>query len=176
MTREFTTEHRQKLSESHRGNPGYWKGKKLTANHKKKIGLTGSILRKGKKRKPFSSEHRKNIGKVSSGRKLSVETRQKLRLSMIRYVETVCKKVTPNLGKNEKRILDELERTINYQIVRQFRVLGYFLDGYVEELNLAIEVDEKPKTSQRDTQREENIRNALNCEFLRINDNLKNYK
>jgi very-short-patch-repair endonuclease len=36
---------------------------------------------------------------------------------------------------------DELEKEYGYKIIRQYQVEGYFLDGYVKELKLAIELN-----------------------------------
>ena len=76
----------------------------------------------------------------------------------------------PNIGRNEKQILDKLEQQFKYKIIRQYQVEGYFVDGYISELNLCVEVDEKPKNKERDIEREKIIKEKLNCEFLRIND------
>ena len=103
--------------------------------------------------------------------------RLKSRLRMIDYVKNVCGGIRPNLGKNEKRILDKLELLLSYRIIRQYYVesLGYFVDGYIPELNLVIEIDEKYHQNKyyikRDKRRESEIKNKLNCTFVRIKDN-----
>lgn len=71
---------------------------------------------------------------------------------------------------NVKQILDKLEIKSGYKIIRQYKVLGYFLDGYIPELNLTIEVDEKPKNTLKDIQREKEIINKLKCYLIRIKD------
>ena len=76
----------------------------------------------------------------------------------------------PRIGKNETQILNILEEQLGYNILRQYEINGYFLDGYIPELNLVIEVDERPKINERDIRRENEIKNELNCEFLRINE------
>lgn len=62
-------------------------------------------------------------------------------------------------------------KTISYHI-RQYRVAGYFLDGYCPALNLAIEVDEPyHKTKEmldKDAVRQKNIEAELECKFLRL--------
>jgi len=70
----------------------------------------------------------------------------------------------------EKQLLDELQEEYGYEIIRQYQVEGYFIDGYIKELNLAIEIDEKPKNKERDIERQKIIENKLNCKFLRIKD------
>lgn len=78
----------------------------------------------------------------------------------------------PCIGKQEKPILDKLENFFSYTILRQHRVNGYFLDGYCPMLNLAIEIDEprhkRTDILKKDKYREEQIKNKLNCSFLRI--------
>jgi len=83
--------------------------------------------------------------------------------------------LTPAIGKHEKQILDNLEKCFNYKIIRQHRVNGYFLDGYIPSLNLAIEVDENhhfcnKKLKEKDIIRQKEIKSELNCNFLRIKD------
>lgn len=80
------------------------------------------------------------------------------------------------LGRNEKKILDELENIIGYEISRNFQIIGYKPDGYIKELNLIIEVDEKHHFTKdgryikKDVIRQNLIKNELSCEFLRIKD------
>ena len=100
----------------------------------------------------------------------SEETKEKMRRSTFEYVKKVCDIICPRIGHNEKKILDKLEQELHYKILRQYEVEGYFLDGYIQELNLAIEVDERPKTRERDLERQKIIENKLNCKFMRIND------
>ena len=50
---------KRKLSESHKGKTGYWKGKKLSEATKKKM----SIAKKGKKTGPITDKRREAIKK-----------------------------------------------------------------------------------------------------------------
>jgi len=143
------------------------KGKKLSEETKRKIGNNARIKLKGKK---LSEEHRRNISKAKKGKLCSEETKEKLRLSAFEYVKRVRDILYPCIGHNEKRILDKLEQELNYKILRQYEVAGYFLDGYIPELNLAIEVDERPKNKLKDIERQQIIENELKCKFVRIND------
>ena len=103
---------------------------------------------------------------------LKKETKRKIREWAIKYIKETCGGIRPNIGKNEKQILDKLEQDIGYKIIRQYNICGYFLDGYIKELNIAIEVDEEfhNKRKQKDEEREDNVKNELKCEFLRIKD------
>ncbi len=94
----------------------------------------------------------------------------KLRESRLAEIKKYGSKM--QLGKNEKQILDELEKLFNYKIIRQYEIIGYILDGYIPEINLAIEVDEPFHKNQveKDKIREQNIIDELECKFLRIKD------
>lgn len=86
------------------------------------------------------------------------------------------------LGKNETKILDLIETITGFKIERQFRVCGYSIDGFISELNIAIEIDEKyhynkeGNMREKDVQRQIIIENALKCKFIRIRDNVDNNK
>ena len=103
------------------------------------------------------------------------KTKRKLREAQIRNVEKQVfdgLPIMPCIGKHETKILDLIEKVHNIKILRQHKTCGYFLDGYCKELNLAIEVDEpfhnKPEQLKKDNYREKQIKNELNCQFLRI--------
>ena len=112
----------------------------------------------------YSKEAWKNMSLTTKKRR-----NEKIRVKRAKYIEEVG---GPRMGKFEKQILDNLEESLGYDIFRQHRVNGYFLDGYCSALNLAIEVDEryhkKKECLQRDYERENNIKNTLNCSFLRL--------
>ena len=80
------------------------------------------------------------------------------------------------LGKNEKEILDNIENILGYKILRDFQIIGYKPDGYIKELNLVIEIDEKHhftkegKYKENDIKRQILIENKLSCKFLRVKD------
>jgi very-short-patch-repair endonuclease len=138
-------------------------GRKESEKHKRKISESLKLAYKeGRKKMPKNFSHK--------GYKHSEETKLKLKLATIKYIKEVCNYLHPMIGHNEKQILDKLEQELNYKILRQYEVEGYFIDGYIEELNLAIEVDEKPKNKERDIERQKIIENKLNCKFMRIKD------
>lgn len=73
------------------------------------------------------------------------EKRLKFREMKIAYIEKTKLKglpVHPTVGFQEKAILDRLEEYFCYPIHRQYKVGGFFLDGYCSALRLAIEIDE----------------------------------
>ena len=129
-----------------KNNPMY--GKKHSDSTKRKIGIYSS-KRKNNLNKIFSENWRKNMSKSMVGRisprkgiKLTQKIKKKMRESAIKYIKSTVGIFRPRIGKYEKRILDELELSFKYEIKRQFCIDGFFLDGYIPELNLAIEVDE----------------------------------
>ena len=145
-------ETREKISKSN-------KGKKRSYKQRKKM--------KGKK---HSKEHKDKIRDALIGRKLSEETKEKLRISAFEYAKKVTGVLCPRIGTNEKQILDRLEKELDHKILRQYKVCGYFIDGYILKLKIAIEVDERPKNLERDLKRQKIIEEELNCKFIRIND------
>jgi len=124
---------------------------------------------KGKNNPNFNKKH----PHMNIGRKYSDDTRLKLRNAQIKNVERQFfdgMPLMPCIGKQEKPILDTLEKTFGYTILRQHKVNGYFLDGYCPALNLAIEIDEPrhKEKLQQDKYREQQIKNEIGCSFLRL--------
>ncbi len=121
----------------------------------------GVVLSEGVKRK---------MSVAKKGKKTAESTKRKLRESAFNYAKKSSNIICPRIGKNEKKILDDLEKQFEYEIDRRFTIEGFFPDGYIHELNLIIEVDERLKNREKDVERERIIKEALNCEFLRIKD------
>ena len=164
----------QNLSEVKKRKSKAFKEKKLINRHK--IDCNCSFCKR-RREEQEQEETRKNrsealMGKTSpnKGKRFSNETKSKMRKSAIEYIKKTHGDIHPRVGKNEKTILDKLEKKIGYKIDRKFTIDGYFPDGYIHELNLIIEVDERPKTKQKDIEREQIIRKVLDCNFLRIKD------
>jgi len=104
------------------------------------------------------------------GSRHSEKTKRKMRESVFVYVKKVSDIICPRVGIHEKEILDKIEKALRYKIRRQYKCLGYYIDGYIPELKIAIEVDERPKILEKDIRREKIIKKALTCKFLRIMD------
>lgn len=175
--RKLSEEHKAKLRESMKGVNTWAKGRTVSEETKNKL----SKIRKGKKRKRFSAETRekmrqaklKNPTNYWKGKKRpphTEETKTKMREAAFEYAKNVCDIICPRIGRNEKSILDAIEAEIEVKILRQYECLGYFIDGYIPEMKIAIEVDEKPKTSQKDIERESILTEELGCRFIRIKD------
>lgn len=85
-----------------------------------------------------------------------------------------------NKGKNEDRILDIIEKNENIILLRQFCIGKKRLDGYNPITNTVYEIDEWHHKYQRvqDIIRENEIKEKLKCNFVRINekDFLENIK
>jgi predicted nucleic acid-binding Zn ribbon protein len=76
----------------------------------------------------------------------------------------------PNIGNNEKKILDAQEIIDNCKIDRNFKVSIFSPDGYCHETNTIYEVYEKyhkyPKQHIKDLKRQIFIKNKLKCNFI----------
>lgn len=174
-------EHKRHLKENSgtRGKPAWNKGKPWSEEHRIKL----SRSHKGKKQseetkmKKSRIAKERGIGKWMKGRTLTEETRRKIRVSTFEYVKKMRDILYPCIGRNERKILDKLGQKLNYKILRQHPVMGYFIDGYIPQINLAIEIDEpghydeNGKLKPNDVTRQKELKEYLGCEFLRIKDN-----
>ena len=79
-----------------------------------------------------------NISKVDYIR----EQRRHQRIKEIEQQKLNGEPLSPNIGKNERLCLDELQIITNFKIKRNVGMFGYFADGYIEEKKLVIEYDE----------------------------------
>jgi len=164
-------------------------GRKIPWANKISKSLTGNKNPEGhivseKTRKLISKNASKSLQKKMkeegfhwgmTGKNHTAESNRKNRESCIKYIEKFRlsgQPLKPRIGKNEKEILDNLEKAWGYKIERQFLIAGYFIDGYIPEIRLAIEVDEDYHKGNKgkDLTRQKEIENLLNCEFIRIDD------
>ena len=67
------------------------------------------------------------------------------------------------------RLEDTLD-VIGIELCRQYPILGYRIDGYIEDLKIAIEYDEEQHkyTVEEDREREQEISKKKGCEFIRL--------
>ena len=175
----ISNESKRKMSKAHKGKISPMKGKHHSEETKRKISNSnkGNIAwNKGKKitTNTGRTHFKKGQSSAFKGRHHSEETKKviskKLRIASFNYVKKMRDILYPCIGHNEKKILDKLEKKIGYKIKRQFKCEGYFIDGYIEKLRLAIEVDEIPKNREKDIEREKIIKEKLGCSFLRVKD------
>jgi len=145
---------------------------------KRKIGLAN-------KGKPKSAEHRKKLSEIKQkaviegrfkspcywkDKKMPKLMRDKLSLNAAKRIELNGK---ATIGKNETKILDYAETVFGYKIQRQVRIGKYFVDGYIPEIHMVIEIDEERnhKDIIKDWHRELEIRSLIGCnEFIRISE------
>jgi very-short-patch-repair endonuclease len=166
--REFSEEHKKKISEAK-------KGKKQSEEHISKL----SKVRKGKptwnKGKKMSKKWKERVKTNFLNKKHTRETRKKMRIKAIERIEKQClnnEPLTPCIGTVERKFLNKAEKILKTKIHRQFPIDGYFIDGYIPELNLAIEFDEEINhiDQNKDLERQKEIQKSLNCIFFRVKD------
>jgi len=137
-----------------------------------KILAVTNALAKPEIRKRYLEGIKNSQSPGMTGKHHSIITKRLIRKLHIKRIKENNIYIYPMLGKHEKQILDELELFLNNKIIRQYEVCGYFLDGYCQELNLAIEVDEyhHKMIMHKDKLRQQEIMDELNCSFIRIED------
>jgi len=148
-------------------------GKKHSTKTKQKI--RESTIQQWKNMSQEEKERMKeNCRTAFTGRHHTSETKRKIREKFIERQKKMFGKIwCPNIGDYEMSILNKLEKKYNLKIQRQYKVAGYFLDGYIPELNIAFEVDEphhfkEDKLSNYDIRRQKEIEDELKCKFIRI--------
>jgi very-short-patch-repair endonuclease len=102
--------------------------------------------------------------------------RENSRNTCISYVEQQKlngESLCPCISTNERICLNELQNYTKFEIQRNPRIIGYFPDGYIKELNLIIEFDEaghyiNNQLSLKDINRENDFKQKLNCNIFRI--------
>lgn len=149
------------------------KHKPCSEKIKKKI----SLALKGKTHeeiygKEESIKLKKNLSEKMTGKhwNLSDATKKNMRIAAFEYTKRTGNILFPRVGKNEKQILNKLETLWSFKIIRQYKVSGYFVDGYIPYLNLVIEIDEQyhDYRTEKDLIRQQNIIDELGCQFVRI--------
>jgi hypothetical protein len=157
--KKISKEHRknsEKYWKSLKGHNGFWLGKKRLDVSKK---LTG--------------RKRPEVAKKIRGTKKTPTAKKRMRVARLKYISERYNNgepIGPNIGKYETQIINHFEDLLEYKFIRQHPVIGYFLDGYCPALNLAIEVDEPyhNRKKVKDMIREQEIKQELHCQFLRI--------
>ena len=81
--------------------------------------------------------------------------------------------------KKEQSVIESIRDTFKGEDIRiQYTVLGYRIDLYFYEHKLAIEIDElghNDRDTDYETKREREIKNELNCVFIRTNPDAANF-
>jgi hypothetical protein len=174
------------------GNPMY--GKKYFDVWVEKYGIDGAnerfikmstkIKENLKRMYAENPEIRDKISKALKNRIFTEKHRQNLRKSTIKYLTKKLSrnggKLVPNFNFYACELLDEIARIKNIKIQHALnggefyiKELGYWVDGYDKENNVVYEYYEKEHKSraERDTNRENQIKNFLKCEFIIIHEN-----
>jgi hypothetical protein len=116
-----------------------------------------------------------------ANRKQSAETKRKRRLSAIKYISKMKGQCAPRYNIDSIPIIEQYGKDHGYNFKHAenggeyyIKDLGYWVDGYDEVKNVVIEIDERHhfqyggELKDRDQQRQSEIENKLNCEFIRI--------
>lgn len=186
----FTEEHKKNLSKNHNS---FWKGNKVSKEvcEKRSKSLKGkkawnkglkfsekTCLKMSESRRGKNNPMYRKPG-TRLGIKVSGETKRRMRESMIKHIEKNKlngKIIRPNVGKNEIKILNNIEKEKGIKIIRQFKVLGYFLDGYDKINNVVYEVNEghhfnkDNNYNKKHLTRKNEIINCLKCLWIDIKD------
>lgn len=101
--------------------------------------------------------------------------KQAARERSLQRAEEQCRELGlsfPFKGTVELVFLSELQKYTDYHIDLDFRACGYILDGFIHELNLAIEFDEPwhntRRQKARDRRRQKQIVEETKCSFWRV--------
>jgi hypothetical protein len=129
-----------------------------------------------------TQEYKEKISKALKGRVFSLEHRKKLRLISIEKLNEKLEngfQLIPNYNPKACILFDEISEKNNIHIQHaqnggeyHIKELGYWVDGYDKENNVVYEFDEKyhetEKQQKKDSIRQNEIIDHLNCEFIRI--------
>ena len=185
-----TQETKDKLREINLGNKASQKtrsklskirtGRKLSNETKKKIGDAhrGKIV---------SDETRKKLSIAGKGHtrnkgtKRSREAKRNMRIAAIKRLKKRQGQLIPNYNISACNLIDEYGKQNGYNFQHAenggefyIKELGYWVDGYDEEKNTVIEVDESHhfdadgNLSEKDIIRQKEITEYLGCDFIRL--------
>lgn len=146
-----------------------------------------AIFIKSSKTRKLNLLHDKNGKAINNwyGKHHTEESKQKTRESTIKYIESLFGQYKPRYNKNACKFINNLNKQNNWNLQHaenggEFKICGYFVDGYDKDLNIVFEYDE-PKhyidiennlLKDKDIQRQNIIINKLNCSFWRYNEKL----
>jgi len=144
--RIVSEETRLKLSLTNKGRPSSEKCKLIA----KQMMLNNTLAKGYKHTQQWKEEQSKRFrGRKGTwiGKKHSEESKLKMGISQIKRIERQYFNggpIHPCIGNNERYILDQFQENIKYQIIRNsidiFKKSHKFPDGYIQELNLCIDV------------------------------------
>lgn len=176
-----TDEVRKKMSIAHKGTPSHRRGTSLTKEWKLKIRT--SLLNLPVEVKNKVIQHNKN-------RQISDDTRRKMRLSRIKYIEEIRLKggkLTPRFSIKACEYFDNLNKSNGWNLQHglnggevYIKELGYWVDAYDKDRNIVVEYDEGYHNTriEQDNRRMNEILKHWKCRFFRYNsviDEMKEY-
>jgi len=158
---EIAKQRKEKISKAGKK----WTTEKLIAGYKQIVEQNGPILRS-----EIVNFAKKGI--ISYEQAIINELGSLDKLVEITGIEFKQPKLLGRKGKNEESILNIIEQQIGSKVLRNYYVAGKWVDGYVPQLNTIFEVDEKYHQYRQvqDRIREEHIKNNINCNIIRINE------
>ena len=119
------------------------------------------------------------------GKHHSDESKKKKREAVIKYIETHYGGISVHYNKKACEYIKILNKQNNWNLRHaedggEYRILGYFLDGYDSDLNIVFEYDEKNHykdvknniLKDKDIKRQMEIINELHCDFYRYNEEI----
>ena len=133
--------------------------------------------------KKHSEETKEKIGKAQKGKSKSKETKRKMRTSALKRIERNLREgyqLTPFWNPVACDLIEQYGSTngFNFQTAKTggehyIKEIGYFLDGYDSEKNVAIEIYEpfhfkNQEKIDHDIQRQKEIQDYLHCDFIII--------
>jgi hypothetical protein len=119
------------------------------------------------------------------GKKHTEATKNKMRVSTIKYIESLNGKLAPRYNQNSITKIEKVAKNLGITDLQHaenggeyyIKELGYFVDGYSKEKNVVIEYDEKHhfdtngNLKEKDLLRQTEIQKFLGCSFIRLKDN-----
>lgn len=122
--------------------------------------------------------------KTHLGKTHSPESKLKMRVSTLSYLTKTKGQVIPRYNHSSIPIIEAKAKELGITDLQHaenggeyhIKELGYWVDGYSKEHNIVIEYDEKHhfdkngNLKEADLNRQSEIQNFLNCEFIRITD------
>ncbi len=194
--KKMTEEYKLKMSEickmtQPKGEKSYNYGKRATEETKFKMSKsqtgrkvsedTKIKISKGNKGKIRTDEYKKKMSLIKTGQFHTQESKMKMRISRIKEIELKSGQIMPNYNPQACQYFNNLMETTGCYIQHaenggEFHIkeLGYWLDGYDFENNIAYEYDEKHhfdgagKLKSKDIIKEREIKSFLKCKLIRI--------
>jgi len=174
-------ETKKKIGDANRGEKNGFYGKTHSDEYKERLRIEAPL-----RLKPTIAGIEK-MRKSLTGKIHSAETKRKMRISQLNYIKEKNGSICTMHNKNACKFIEEYGKENGYNFQHalnggeyHIKYLGYFVDGYDKKKNIVIEYDEPlhylkttGKLKEKDIIRMDEIKQHLNCKFIRYNE-LKN--